>query len=404
MQSIFPNNGVLTNETRKLVLEVVKHTPPTVAKKRSDGFYDLPLELADVFHHGYIEVHNRSPREGTNPFLDEYAPLLAPGTDLLKWSDGIAQGDHKNSESQKLGRIFARAYLSMHQYRWFSDVKELLRTPERGWSVQRPPKGGNMPDWLVGDGNKVAVAEAKGTHRSIHQGSSVLAKSWRPQLKNIKVSKDDKLITLKGWIVATRWVSAKQTRTNPKMYAEDPDVPGSRDLRPDEAPSMNLWLARVHTLRNLRRLRKHRIAHRVAAVGGMREHIPPVPTMTWRCVVPGLERLTFVGRPVGYLLVHMPWFLLDWRSVRRFMPIQIDQTKWNRWAWLWETVLDDALDDVWFDGVALPVVKALVRDELPLTLEESVERPRRYSGAGLLPDGSLLAPVSLMEPAEQVEL
>jgi len=398
------STGLLASVTRRLILEAVKHNPPANAVERSDGLHDLTLDLADVFHHGYIEVHDRLPSEGTNPFLDEYAPLLDSETDLLKWSDGIARGDHKNSESQKLGRIFARAYLSLHGYRWFPDIKDLLRSPERGWSVKRPQAGGNMPDWLVGDTNKVAVAEAKGTHSSIHQSSTVLDKSWRPQVKNVEVYKDDDLVTLKGWIVATRWVAARQTRTDPKLYAEDPDVPGHREIGEDEASSLNLWLARVHTLRNLRRLGRYRIAQRVAAIGGIRQTIPPARATTWRCIAPGLGWTTFVGRPTGRLPAWMPWFPMDWRFVREMLPIPIDRAEWERWTRLWTAVVDDALDDMWFDGVALPVVKALVRDELPPTLEESEVQPPGHLGESLLPDGSLLAPMSLMQPSERVEI
>src|SRR5262245_58587019 len=127
---------------RKLVLEAVDHAVPAAAVPRSDGFHDLALDLRHVFHHGYIEVHDVPPKAGTNPLFDEYTHLLAQDTDYLKWTNGIARGDHKHSESQRMGRIFARAYLSLKGYSWFSQVKELLRVPERGWSVRRPHLGG----------------------------------------------------------------------------------------------------------------------------------------------------------------------------------------------------------------------------------------------------------------------
>lgn len=58
------------------------------------------LQLDDVFQRGYIEVFDRPPVTGTNRLLDTYGPLLDPETDLLKWSTGVARGDHKNSQSQ----------------------------------------------------------------------------------------------------------------------------------------------------------------------------------------------------------------------------------------------------------------------------------------------------------------
>lgn len=396
----------MVSGTRRVVLEAVAHRPPAGASGRPDSFYDLAFDLVDVFHHGYIEIHDQPPMCGTNPFFDEYAPLLDPDTDLLKWSREIARGDHKNGESHRLGRIFARAYLSLHGYRWFPDVSDLLKSPERGWSAKRPKVGGNMPDWLVGDSDRFAVAEAKGTHSSIHQASKVLANSWRPQVTNIEVRRNGTPTRLKGWIVATRWVTSAQKRVDPKMYAEDPEIPGE-PLGNDDTTSLNTWLARVHTMRNLRRLGRSDVAQRLAAVGALREGVPPVRPVTWRCAAPGLGRMRFVGRPIGPLPAVAPWLSIDWRLLQTLEPFARDNEaweRWERWARIWEATLDDALEAVWFDGVAVPVLTALAHDHLPSLLPEieagSPERPN----VSLLPDGSLLAPMSLMKPVEREEI
>lgn len=47
---------------RTVVLEAIEHTPPSHAELRKDGFWNLPLDLDEVFHHGYIEVHGRNRR------------------------------------------------------------------------------------------------------------------------------------------------------------------------------------------------------------------------------------------------------------------------------------------------------------------------------------------------------
>lgn len=390
---------------RRLVLEPVDHTPPSAAIERADGLHDLRLDLREVFHHGYVEVHDRPPVTGTNPFFDEYAPLLDDsGTDLLKWSRGIARGDHKGSESQKLGRIFARAYLSLLGYRWFADIKDLLRQPERGWSVQRPASGGNMPDWLVGDTTTFAIGEAKGTHRAVHRNAAILAREWRPQVRNVVVLRGRRQVRLKSWIVATRWVTSAQLRTDPKMYAEDPDPPDEEALQPDDLPS--LWLARVHTLRNLRRLGKHHLAQRIAAAGDARASVSPARPMAWRCEVPGLDTISFVGRPIGDLPFFTSSLPLDWWPFLEFPGSPGDQRSWERHIRVRIAAMDDILDAMWFDGIALPVVSALAQDRLPPTpvqMQASLARAAR-SGISMLADGSLLAPMWAMKPDQRVEV
>ncbi len=387
---------------RRLALEVVDHKPPALAEKREDGLWDLSFDLDEVFHQGYIEVHDRPPADGTNPFLDEYANLLDPGEAALKWlPPGIARGDHKTSESQKLGRIFARAYLYMHRYRWFADVKELMKAPEDGWEVERPKKGALMPDWLVAGDGEVAVGEAKGTHGHVHKGSSVLDKEWRPQVANIIVKRNGIARNVKGWIVATRWVTSDRPRTEPKMYAEDPEVPG-QPIGDGDLGSLVTWIARAHTTRGLLRLGRNRTAQRVAAPGFLRERLAPASPTTWVCQAPGLEHLQFIGRPMGAPPTLGPWEQLALWDFPFPAPIRAEVLRWVRLRTAW---LDNALDEMWFDGVAVPIVQALVHDRPPpdlrgMDIHDGAHRP----GVSLLRDGSLLAPMSLMKPGERIDV
>jgi hypothetical protein len=393
---------------RTVVLEAVGHAPPSTAKTRTDGFHDLAFNLRTVFHAGYIEVHDRPPKAGTNPFLDEYANLLAEGTDELRWtSPGIARGDHKGSESQKLGRIFARAYLAKHGYKWFPDIKDLLRSPERGWSAVRPAEG-DMPDWLIGGDGKFAIAEAKGTHSSVHATSTVLDEKWRPQVTNVEVRKNKKKVSLKSWLVATRWVTEDQRKTVPKQYVEDPDPPEEESLRRDDEPSFTTWLAHLHTAKNLNRLAQYRTAARVLASASTRDSIPAATPITWTCTAPGLQNLTFVGRPLGAPPAASEFLSpIDYHFIVRMLPSPPET--WRRWERLREALLDDLFESLWFDGLAVPVLTALVRDQPPpglaqMGIEEEDQSDRAIPGVSLLPDGSLLAPLSLMKPRERGEI
>lgn len=322
----------------------------------------------------------------------------------LKWQEpGIAQGDHLTGESAKLGRIFARGYLALHGYRWFADVKQLLKKPERGWSVSRPNPG-NMPDWLIGDDSSAAVAEAKGTHAAIHANSSVLSDAWQPQLANIGVKHDGQTVSgLKGWIVATRWVTSGRRRTLPKLYAEDPVVPGDGPPDGPEWPSILLWLARVHTLRNLLRLARYRVAQRVSASAELRELLPPARTPTWFCDAPGLNGVRFIGRRMQrpFSDEHVRALLLFLVPLARALGAPRD------WVDLRDNLRDwhqDERDNGWFDGVALGVVKSLRDDQLPPPLEQLEVQmvPRPF--VSLLLDGSLRCPMSLMRRAPDAEI
>jgi hypothetical protein len=388
---------------RRLVLEAVKHSPPAIATSRGDGLFDLVLNLNQVFHHGYIDKHGLPPELGTNPLFDEYRQLLDPTTDLLKWSRDIGRGDHKVGESHVLGRSFARAYLALNGYTWFADIKDLLKRPERGWSVTRPSKG-DMPDWLIGDnGDRVAVAEAKGISRGVTKTSKKLRDEWRPQLRNVCVLKDGVSATIeKGWIIATRWVTSNQ-RIDPKMYAEDPLLLGDIDLGKEDRISLNLWLARTHTVRNLLRLGKPQIAFRVGFAGDTRQKFPLLNPVTWRCLAPGFDHLIFIGRPIGQL-PNAPWFPWDWRSLRDFMPIPFDRVEWERWARLWTAVMDDAVDSTWFDGIAISTVTSVINGTMPKMPETQEVNMAEQPFVSLLSDGSLLAPMSLMKPEGRTKI
>jgi hypothetical protein len=381
---------------RQLVLEAVKHIPrPPSATPRPDGLYDLSLELSEVFHQGYIDQQGIPPEAGTNPLFDQYRQLLDPSTDYLKWRS-IGVGDHKKSSSQTLGRSFARAYLSLQGYTWFVDIKDLEQSPSPEWTATRLHKG-EMPDWIVGTpGDHFAVAEAKGKIGKIGKGPTQLTK-WREQLANVALTRNGSAATIeKGWLIATPWVMSDQI-DEPRMYAEDPLVPGDFEPSLEDRLSLNQWLAKRHTIRNLLRLGKSSIALR-AEISRTREE--KTSSTTWRCNMPGMEGLTFVGRPIGGFS-KFPWFPMDWRFIRDYMGFPSRQ--WERWAQVWTAAMEEAMESTWFDGVAVSTVSSVVAGGLPKRIEVPDGLYKEQAFTSLLPDGSLLAPMAFMKPSESVE-
>ena len=104
-----------------------------------------------------------------------------------------------------------------------------------------------------------------------------------------------------------------------------------------------------------------------------------------------------VGGPQAPAFPFAPW-----RFWREFMPIP--HAEWERWEQLWQAQRDAELDEAWFDGVAVPTVTSLIRDEEPPTLEQMEVEPALRPGVSLLGDGSLIAPASLMKPGDRVEI
>lgn len=378
---------------RSLALTLVNAKPPPSAKNAS-GSPEITLDLRDVFHHAYIDKHERPPVHGTNPLFQEYAPLVVPGDHYLRFeSVGIAVGDYRATASHDLGRAFARAILADYGYRWFAHWRHLVRRSIRGWSVRRRTKG-KTPDWLVTGTPPAALAEAKGTHAAI-KSTTPIVRTWRRQVGNAIVTRGGVQKSMKGWIAATRWVTSAQPKTIPSVYVEDPRTPGE-ELTPDDVPDLEWVIATIHTINNLRRLGLTRVADRLGLPPEMREYVPPAKVMTWRCAAEGLTGFTFVGRTTGGEVADMSpwwplWHLIDW--LEDWLPSPRIPATW------WRAILGQQ----WFDGLVASIPHDLVNERLPPRIE-GLDAALQTPGVHLLADGSFIAPAELMSPSEGIEL
>lgn len=328
-----------------------------------------------------------SPRAAANPFYDDYTHLLGADDYFRFTPPGIAVGEHRESESQRLGRIVARGYLAQHHgYRWFASIDDLLKAPQRDWAAL-PLAKGNKPDWLVTRKGSAAVAEAKGTHRLIHNGSKSLP-AWRIQAGNVRITKDGKSRGFKTWIVASRWVTTAQPRTLPRIYVEDPPLEG-KVLGEHELNEIELWTARAHTAQNLGRLGVDDVAARMVTDEPVES--PASRRVRWRCVLPELKQRSFVGRFVGNVdsvlavLASAWWPAWDFPERRASLDV------------LHQLMLEMTAS-LKFDGLDVATVKSLLRHEVP-----SEPEVRARHEVSFLSDGSLLAPATLMRPDGVIE-
>jgi hypothetical protein len=365
---------------------------PRKAIQLPDKSYKLPICLKKSFHHTYVDTHDRPPRRGTNPIFDEYEQLLDSSDQLRFLSPGIADDtESKIGESRKLGRGIARYILSEYYgYTWFGKIQNLITGPQRGWSIERTPKGGNTPDWLISDGgSQHCIGEAKGTHSTIDT-SSAKVKDWREQCTNIIVKHNKRKRKLKSWLIATRFVT-DQTNDLPEQLIEDPYTEGE-ELSSNDYQSMNGLIVGNHLSDSLFRISNFRLGLRVRqnnSTDGLKYR-----TMTWRPIIKELSHLTFIGRPKGF----SSFYTSRWHW-REFMHFRDDIDFWAAFLDFY-TMFND---DLTFDGIAVNTIRNYFSNNFSeINIEEN--SLDNYPFISLLKDGNLIIPMSLMRPDGFVDL
>lgn len=360
---------------------------PEKAILQVDNTYKLSIDLKKAFHHTYIDVHGRPPKEGTNPFFDEYEDLLDTSDELRFQVPGIADDtESKIGESRKLGRGIARYILSEYYgYTWFGKIQTLLTNSQDGWTVERPPSGGDTPDWLISNGSaEVCIGEAKGTHSHIVTDSNLVEK-WRKQCTNIIVKKDNNAKKIKSWLIATRFVNEKKDK--PEQLIEDPYTEGE-ELRDLDFPSVNKYIVRSHLSNALFRLGLFRLGIRILQYDLTVEKFK---VMTWRPLIKEISHLCFIGRPIGNIGSNLHFreyaFMTRDRDHREeFFPY------YEMWS-----------SNTYFDGIALNTIETFLNDSIPKD-EFSEYNLDKYPFVSLLKDGNLIIPMSLMQPDKVIEL
>jgi hypothetical protein len=372
---------------KKIVYPIFEKCPiHSSAIKSAKGQTELEVDLKNAFHYGYIISYGHQLRPGVNPLFTLFENSIDDGRELRFVPPGIAaDADTRTSSSSMLGRSLTLGILSQfYNYTWFASVSNLRKTPLNGWSAESKNPG-NSPDFLVANNLDFAVAEAKGTQKHIRL-SSTKTTEWRTQVNNIIIKKDGKPVSFKSWIIATRFVLSTQLRAKPEMLIEDPQIQG-RELSANDTPSLSLWIATDHIIRNLERLQLYNIIIRIRE-----PYLPKTYALVWQCSHPKLDHLRFVGRSLDFdpnLII--PYWDED------YFPHKEDRIRFlNRML--------HPVNGGFFDGFELNAVRDIIDGQVPRQLEYDPEINGFYDFINLLSDGSIIAPMSLMRLIDIKEL
>ena len=372
---------------KKFVYPIFRNCSPLPAAiVMDDKSFKLEIDLKNAFHQGYIDRHGVVPANGKNPFLQEYEDLIDNSEDLRFSKMGIGNDtEARIGESAKLGKCLARGILSQYyNYVWFASIQNLLNTPENNWNAIIKDAG-DTPDWLVGNRDDFAVAEAKGIHARISIDSDKVNK-WRIQAKNIKIQHHGKDQALKTWIIATRFVNTTKPKEKPQMLIEDPPLDGEF-INQNSSSSLLRWISKSHIVANLLRIGQFKL---IVRLDEQRKE-EPITVLVWQCIVPELQKFRFIGRPIGADSFHtIPFFYME-EFLFRPDPRRLFEIL-REWY-------DFFSPEGFFDGMEISPVQALIRNAIPEAITFDYNS-MQYDFISILSDGSFMAPMSLMRPVD----
>lgn len=249
----------------------------------------------------YLDTHGLNPPR-PNPFFGLYTRFITNSTSLE--FEGAGLGSHKEArvaEGMKLGKAFCRWFLSEYfDIHYFAHMDEVLGTKTsktfRSVQVERNPPG-DTPDYLCAtDDRKVYLAEAKGRHRQSISFTNKNFADWRSQFSCVTVkNKSGRPLSVKGYIVATRLRTEDEgTSIRSKMFVEDPSSPGEDVIDGDSQADLQQMVRAVHYSSVFDKL-----ALPLEAVA-LREGLTlpadqRIAVGLWRCLLPSLKHLLFVG-------------------------------------------------------------------------------------------------------------
>lgn len=375
---------------RKTIIELMNAKNPKDIQIGKNGL-ELTHDLKSVFHLGYIEKHKRTPKQGTNPLYDEYTQLLKSDTEWLIWEKpGISQGDLLTAESQILGRVFARAILTLnYDYRWFADIKTLKSRNYRNWKFEDRGLASDMPDWIIAGNNKIASAEAKGTHDSINPESN-LFETWSKQSQNIKIIREGIQYNCKSWLIASRWVNEGH-RYLPKIFIEDPDSIDFKEPSNEDLTELEKYISKIHTIRNLTRINEIELSEELDNENNLSKR--NISRIVWKIKGNKYKKFRFLGNIISKQ---------DGLSRHQFFPFWnfSEKTKHELYFKYINELQMKFMKNSYFDGLEINIIKShLYGENLPNY--ENFILGEGYSGS-MLSDGSIQISLNDIEIDEEI--
>ncbi|WP_194858512.1 hypothetical protein [Myxococcus sp. AB056] len=286
----------------KLALNKYPTVPHTLRTnpKNNQAIDSLPVNLANLFHHYYLDSHGTTP-PNPDPTQFEHVRFLMPTRDFRILGSGIGTASgFKRHRSTELGQAFCRLFLHDHfNITYFAHMEHVLdRQLHRafgGCRIERA-RSGDTPDYFCAESaNLVFLAEAKGRYESISFKSKKFAE-WRSQFTRVTF-KDAQgwARRIKGHIVAVRYATEEDgPRINSSIFAEDPDSPGERPLDGDSAGELGAAVIASHYSGIAAKLRQPVLAASLATGLALPSELS-IRVFPWRVVAGPLAGRRFIG-------------------------------------------------------------------------------------------------------------
>ncbi|WP_207458928.1 hypothetical protein [Azospirillum sp. SYSU D00513] len=289
-------------KTVKLSLNAFPGIPKSLRDPvKGDAASKIPVNLADLYHQYYLDSWGVRPPI-PDPAHFEHVRYLLPCSDFRfsKQGLGIAK-TFKGNKSNELGQAFCRWFLSEHLDIHYIAHLESVRdhgalTDYGGVSVHTKENGeGDAPDYFcVSRDNNIYLAEAKGTRHAVGFKTKEF-QAWRDQFNRVTVNDSQgEPAKVKGYIVAMRWaMETDSAKISTTLLAEDPETLGERPLGSD---SLGLVFATksIHYASSLQRLRQPLMAQALLRGFTIPEELQ-FQLVVWKCLLPPLDKLQFVG-------------------------------------------------------------------------------------------------------------
>ena len=391
-------NGVILKKTLLLNLKNFPTIPNSLRPTPTSSIAsaDVEIDIARLFHHYYIDKHGKRPPE---PDLAQFEPARFITNDNRFRFIGDGFGDYpaaKQAGSNQLGQAFFRWFLHDHcGITYFAHMHKFLnRNLQRGFGNLKLNRvsDGDVPDYICAKNtSQVCIGEAKGRYSSIGFHTKEFQK-WRDQFNRIAVVGQNGIpITIKGYIVGTRFATEIHPKVQSAIYVEDPETRGERSLSDNERAEMSARIIRLHYARIVEKMNMPLLAAALESGAQMPDELQPRAAV-WEFLL-DVEKVPkrYVG---GY-----------WQKDAGPPPIQIEDGK------IVQRFIDPFrlnADGATFVGIEESIFKQIAsvgrRGNVEyLDITQFPDPGPFYSSISTLRDGSMIAPIDFFRPVDMLE-
>jgi hypothetical protein len=387
------------NRSVKFKLNKFPITPYTL---RTDSEKDMAAsecgcDLARLYHHYYLDTYGKQP-PNPDPANFEQIQHLHNCDDFRFAGDGIgASTAARRAISTAMGQAFCRWFLHDHlNITYFAHMDKVINknlpTNFGHLKIVRTNKG-DVPDYVCAEStDKIFIAEAKGRYTPIGFANKEF-QDWRDQFDRVELQDErGNPISVKGFIVGTRFATESKPSIFTEIYAEDPFTRGDAEAGRTQAREVGLSVVAQHYVSILEKLNQPLVAAALANGTTIPEQLK-IRATVWEIAldIPGMVK-KFVGGYWPYSKGDHP-FSFENNSItfRPSDPFRLD-IGWGTFFGLEETV---------FRRICLMARhgRSLATEVVPIE-----DIPPFYSAISLLRDGSILGPLDFFMPVGYIDV